>query len=81
LSNNDPLDAQRIGYIAVRMFLNNNFQLSHSSSPYFFIIISQVPQYLLQIFSEAKGAEDRGSDSKDQEGENLRPEDGDSVSF
>jgi hypothetical protein len=36
---------------------------------------------LFQIFSEAKRAEDRGCDSEDEEGENLRPEDGDSVSF
>ena len=36
---------------------------------------------LLQIFSEAERAEDRRCDSKDKKGENLRPEDSDSVSL
>jgi len=36
---------------------------------------------LFQIFPEAEGAEDRGGDSKDKEGKNMRPEHIDSVSF
>jgi hypothetical protein len=36
---------------------------------------------LFQILSEAERAEDIGCDSEDEEGEDLRPEDGDSVSF
>jgi hypothetical protein len=36
---------------------------------------------LFEIFSEAEGAEDRGCDSKDKKGENLRPEHSDSISL
>jgi len=36
---------------------------------------------LFEVLSEAEGAEDRGSEPEDKEGENLRPENSDSVSF
>jgi hypothetical protein len=44
-------------------------------------VVSPPRLTLFEILSEAEGAEDRGSDSEDKEGENLRPENVDSVSF